>query len=373
MTMPVESTPLRVLMVTPRYFPLMGGVETHVYEVARRLATRGIDVTVLTTDPGGELVPEDTVEGVKILRVRAYPANRDYYFAPKLHGKVAGGDWNIIHCQSFHTLVPPLAMLAAKRAGIPYVVSFHSGGHSSGYRNSARDLQAKLLRPLLAGAAKLIAVSNFEAKLFQERLNLPADQFTVIPNGSHLPKITPVAVDSSQPTILSVGRLERYKGHHRLIEAFPQILERKPDARLRILGKGPHEAELKQMALDYGVSERTEIGAIPPGNRAGMADILSQASLVTLLSDYEAHPIAVMEALSMQRPVLVTDTSGLGELAERGWVKAIPLDSTAAQVAEAVIDQLDHPMTPADVELPTWDQCAEAILSVYLSVLERKP
>lgn len=365
------TTPMRVLMVTPRYFPLMGGVETHVYEVARRMAARGIRVTVLTTDPSGELVPEDEVEGVNILRVRAYPANRDYYFAPRLYGKITGGNWDIVHCQSVHTLVPPLAMLAAKRAGVPYVLSFHSGGHSSGYRNASRDLQAKLLRPLLAGAAKLVAVSSFEAKLFQQRLNLPADQFTVIPNGSHLPKITPVEVDSTHPTILSVGRLERYKGHQRLIEAFPLILERKPDARLRILGKGPQEAELEQLALDYGISDRTEIGAIPPGNRAGMADILSQASLVTLLSDYEAHPIAVMEALSMQRPVLVTDTSGLGELAERGWVKAIPLDSTAAQVAAAVIDQLDHPLTPAGVELPTWDQCADAILSVYTSVLQR--
>ena len=34
---------MRLLMVTPRYFPLMGGVETHVHEVARRLARRGVE------------------------------------------------------------------------------------------------------------------------------------------------------------------------------------------------------------------------------------------------------------------------------------------------------------------------------------------
>ena len=34
---------MRLLMVTPRYFPMMGGVETHVYEVARRLARRGVE------------------------------------------------------------------------------------------------------------------------------------------------------------------------------------------------------------------------------------------------------------------------------------------------------------------------------------------
>lgn len=374
--MPVlaNQNDLNVLFVTPRYFPLMGGVETHVYEVARRLAAKGVRATVLTTDPQGDLLPEEEIEGVRIMRVPAYPRSRDYYFAPNLFRKIANGEWDIVHCQSFHTLVPPLAMLAAWRANIPYVLSFHSGGHSSGLRNSVRDLQATLLRALLAHAEKLIAVSKFEAKLFQERLHLPLSKFTVIPNGSHLPKITPVdaaPAANTATTILSVGRLEHYKGHHRLIEAFPQILQRRPDARLRILGKGPDEAELKRMAERYGVADRTEIGAVPPSDRSGMAEILSSASLVTLLSDYEAHPIAVMEALSMKRPVLVTDTSGLGELAERGLVTAIPLDSSSAQVADAVIDQLDHPLIPAEIDLPTWDQCADSLLGVYASVLEK--
>ena len=40
---PTVSAPLRILMVTPRYFPDMGGVETHVSEVTRRLALAGAD------------------------------------------------------------------------------------------------------------------------------------------------------------------------------------------------------------------------------------------------------------------------------------------------------------------------------------------
>ncbi|MBE3558221.1 MAG: hypothetical protein IMW89_03230 [Ktedonobacteraceae bacterium] len=44
-----ETSGLRLLMVTPRYFPYMGGIETHVYEVGRRLAAAGVHVTLLTT------------------------------------------------------------------------------------------------------------------------------------------------------------------------------------------------------------------------------------------------------------------------------------------------------------------------------------
>jgi glycosyltransferase involved in cell wall biosynthesis len=365
-----SETSFRVLLVTPRYFPQMGGIETHGYEVARRFAGQGVSTTVLTTDTSGQLPAEEQVEGVQVIRVPAYPRGKDYYFAPEVYNAVTGGGWDIVHCQGFHTFVPPVAMLAAKRAKIPYVLTFHSGGHSSRFRNSIRALQAALSRPLLAGAEKLIGVSKFEARLFQRRLGLPAGKFVVIPNGSHLPRITPVRLDGSHPLILSVGRLERYKGHHRVIEAFPKILERQPGARLRILGKGPHEGELQRMARDLGVADRTEIGAVSPTDREGMASVLARASVVTLLSEYEAHPIAVMEALSLKRPVLVADTSGLSELAEQGLVRAIPLNSSAAQVADAVLEQLRQPLIPSEIELPTWEQCAERLLTLYADVIE---
>ncbi len=360
------TNPLNVLMVTPRYFPLMGGVETHVHEVARRLAARAVDVTVLTTDPVGDLPARETREGVTIRRVRAYPPHTDLYVAPAIYKIVAEGDWDVVHCQGFHTFVPPIAMLAAQRAGIPYLLSFHSGGHSSGLRHSIRGLQSTAMRPLLAGAQALVGVSNFEAQLFAQRLRLPLDRFTVVPNGSHLPPVADAPpLDPESPLILSVGRLEKYKGHQRILQAFPKIREQIPGARLRILGGGPYEPELRKLAAALGLADTVEIGALPPENRQGMASIVTQAALVVLLSDYEAHPISVMEALAMKRSVLVTDTSGLGELARRGWVRAIPLDSSTGAVVEAVVDQLRHPMIAPEIELPTWDQCVDRLLSIY--------
>ncbi len=369
----INEQPLKVLLVTARYFPYMGGIETHVYEVARRFARQGIQTTVLTTDPSQALPTREQIEGVEILRVPAYPANRDYYLAPGVYDVIMKGDWDVVHCQGFHTFVPPVAMLAAKRRNIPYMLTFHSGGHSSGLRNSIRWLQSKMNRPLLAGAQKLVGVSNFEAKLFQQRLALPAEKFAVIQNGSHLPKVTSKPVNSESALILSVGRLEKYKGHHRILEAMPMILKERPDARLRILGTGPYEDELRQMAQQLGVAEITEIGSIPPGNREGMAMAMTSATLVTLLSEYEAHPLAVMEALSLQRPVLVADTSGLSELAERGLVRAIPLNSSAEAVAKSVLEQLRSPLLPPDIELPTWDGCTASLVSLYKSIAEERP
>jgi glycogen(starch) synthase len=131
------------------------------------------------------------------------------------------------------------------------------------------------------------------------------------------------------------------------------------------MGQGPYEAALRKQSSDLQVAHRVEIRAIPLGDRPGMADALSRAALVTLLSEYETHPIAVLEALAFRRSILVADTSGLHELATKGLVRAIPLRSTSQQVATAVLARLAQPLQPEDVVLPTWDTCTEALLALY--------
>lgn len=368
---------MNILMITPRYFPHMGGIETHVHEVGRRLVRSGVTVTLLTTEPQDlyHQFPRETEdEGMRVIRVKAWPPKRDYYIAPEIFSLVKHGAWDLIHCQGCHTFVPPIAMLAAKRAKIPYIVTFHTGGHSSTLRNKMRGMQWQALRPLLARASTLIGVSRFEADYFRNSLRLPSQHFRVIPNGATLPMLHHPAPSSTntpgQTLIVSVGRLERYKGHQRLITALPIIRQQRPDTRLLILGAGPYEANLHHLAQQSGVADAVEIRAIPPGDRRAMAVTLSQAHLVALLSAYEAHPVAVMEALALQRPVLVADTSGLREIAQQGLARAIPLHSTPQEVAQAALQQIEQPLIPpAHLALPTWDECARQLRDAYTAIL----
>jgi glycosyltransferase involved in cell wall biosynthesis len=99
-----------------------------------------------------------------------------------------------------------------------------------------------------------------------------------------------------------------------------------------------------------------------------MATLLASASLVTLLSEFEANPVAVMEALALGRRVLVADTSGLSELARRGLARAIPLESSPNETARAIVEQLRSP-EPAPFDLPSWDRCASALIDVYRTAL----
>ncbi len=67
---PTESGLHSVLLVAARYFPYMGGMETHVYEVGQRLARAGIRVTVLTTDLSGQLPTFEDMRPTKTTTLR---------------------------------------------------------------------------------------------------------------------------------------------------------------------------------------------------------------------------------------------------------------------------------------------------------------
>lgn len=357
-------------MVSANAYPVMGGVETHVAQVAPRLVADGFAVTILATDLTRSLPAHDELAGVPVLRVPAGPRERDYYWAPAIARTIRRQRWDLVHCQGYHTLVPPLAMLASLRQRLPYVVTFHSGGHDSAVRNRLRGVQHGVLRPLLARAARLVAVSDFEAAHFAGQLRLPRDRFAVIPNGA----AEDLAAAAGLPPVerglvVSLGRLERYKGHQRAIAALPRLVELVPEARLRICGAGPYEDELRRLADASGVADRIEIAPVPAGDRRQLAELLARAGLVVLLSDYESQGIAVMEALSLRRPVLVAQTSALAEHARRGLVRGVPLDADPATLAREMAATLDW-APPADIALPTWDECAAQLAALYRQVLK---
>ena len=195
-----QTRPIRVLVVAARFLPDLGGTETHIHEITRRMALRGdLDLTVLTTDRWGTRPIREEFEGFKSVRCRSYPRHRDYYFAPGIYSRYLGGNYDIIHCQGIHTAVPVLAMMAARRGRIPYVVTLHTGGHSSDFRHRLRNVQWRALGPLLRGAVVIVAVSRFEQRLFQKACSLDASRFRIIQNGGDLPESTKQADDYSGP------------------------------------------------------------------------------------------------------------------------------------------------------------------------------
>jgi glycosyltransferase involved in cell wall biosynthesis len=368
-----HQAPVRVLMVCPRYFPDAGGTETHVRETARRLSALGsFEITVLTTDRSRRLPRQESVDGISVLRVPAWPRSRDYYLAPGIAAVIGRRGWDLVHCQGIHTPVPLLAMISARRAGIPYLVTFHTGGHSSRLRNALRGTQWRLAGPLLRSSVALIAVSRFEAAALARQARLGDRQVAVIRNGGALPPPSSGTV-AVPGRIVSMGRLERYKGHHRVIEALPHVMRTIPEAHLVIVGSGPYADNLRKLARDRGVSDRVTVRPIAPADRQLMATTLAESSVVAALSDYEGHSVGVMEALCVARPVVGFDSAGMAELSAAGWVHGVPRGSPAAAVGQALVKAMSSPALVDHAQLPSWDSCADQLAHIYRTSLGLSP
>jgi glycosyltransferase involved in cell wall biosynthesis len=368
-----DSRPIRVLVVTARFLPDQGGTETHVHEVTSRMARRAdLDLTVLTTDRSGLLPVRERFEGFTVLRCRSYPRRRDYYIAPSLYRLVLKGQYDLVHCQGIHTTVPITAMIAARRYRIPYVLTFHTGGHSSELRNRFRNIQWHALAPLLRGARLLVAVSRFEQQMFQTACRIEKSRFRMIPNGGDIV----AGAMPAQPIpgrIVSCGRLERYKGHQRVIEALPIVRRSIPDATLHILGSGPYEGKLRTLIDVLGLGSAVTIDCIPSHDRDRMAEALGQAAVVAALSEYEAHPVAVMEALAQGASVVGSDTAGMGDLVEDGLVEGVPRDASAEVVGQTLVAALHRCQARNSAKLPSWDDAAADLARVYMEAVRAAP
>lgn len=361
---------LRVSLVCARFPPFVGGTEAHVFELSRRLADRGHDVRVLTTVLDRDMVGSSVEHGVRVERMMAWPKSSDLHFSGTLRRLLAIEPVDIMHVQGYHTLVAPMAMSAADRLNVPYLVTFHSGGHSSTVRRAARPVQHRMLRRRLVGADGLIGVSAFESDFFAQRLRIPSSAVETIPNGV-APEFTFLdrsqRADRGECIIVSFGRLEDYKGHDKVIRAFARSRQSLANTRLRLLGDGPERDALISLADELGVGDSVDVTSVPYGDRQGLADELRAADLVVLMSSYESQGIAGYEALATGARLIVADGSALTELGVYPGVEVVPLHG-GDELTEMISLQLERPPITTAPDLPTWDSTTDRVEATYRRV-----
>lgn len=359
---------LQITMVCARIAPPAGGTELHVLEVSQRLASRGHKVTVLTTvlDPAhaGESIEHD----VRIVRLRAWPRDSDLFFAPSIRRHITQEPADIVHIQGYHTMVAPIAMAGAISTGRPFVVTFHSGGHSSRIRQALRPVHQQLLRPQLSRAARLIGVSRFETAFFKRRLRLPETKFETITNG-----VDPVFRSVSPnhdlvPTISSIGRLEEYKGHQFVIDAFTRVQRSVPNVRLRIVGCGHYRRNLVHRAKAAGIADRVDFMSVPFGDRRAMAECMASSNVVVLASRYESQCIVGLEAVASGTRLVAVDASALTDLAQYSTVRMVPTTSIE-DLAPALIGQIAQIGAIERIKLADWDDTTNLTESTYRSAI----
>jgi len=357
------ARPLRITMACARYPPFVGGTETHVAAVAAGLARRGHQVTVVTTVLQGT-GSIDVDDCITVRRVRAWPGDSDLHVAPGLARAITQSRPDVVHLQGYHRMVAPFALHTARRLKRPYVVTFHSGGHTSRFRRALRPAQYRLLRHFLAGAARLIGVSEYETEYFRSRLRVPAELFETLSNGVDAAFLEVDRPFRSTSTIVSPGRLERYKGHGDVVEALHAVRRAIPDAELLIVGGGVMQREFTERAAALGVAEHVRFTSLPHTDRAGMAEALAGAAAVALASRYESQGIVGLEAIATGANVVALDGTALSELGRYPGVELVP-SAAVATLAPALIRAMTSERPSERPPVPTWHEIGERLEQIY--------
>ncbi len=274
----------------------------------------------------------------------------------------------IVHNHMYRAeVIGTRAALAIAEQGLPrpYVISTI---HSSRVRSE--DDRA-LLRRLTPSMDRLIAVSRaIIAKLVAEgRTAAPVD---LVYNGVDLQKYAYMdacctlpeeyGFPEGTPLVGVVARLEPEKGHRTLLEAWPLVLDKVPNAKLLIIGEGSQraalEAQADEMALlgedcagDRCVGTR---GARPgaqvlfTGLRDDVPAVTAALDVAVLPSYREAQGLALLEAMALSRPVVATNVGGVPEMVEDGVTGLLVPPRDPVALGEAIARLLtNHPL--ADV------------------------
>jgi len=145
--------------------------------------------------------------------------------------------------------------------------------------------------------------------------------------------------------IVSVGSLDKRKGHDVLIRALEKLARQDIEAHLEVAGTGPEESSLSELAGRLGVSERVKLlGPTHPGK---VKELLGEARAFALACRVDERgardqiPVALMEAMAMEVPCVSTKVAGIPELIEDGVTGRLTEQDAPEAVAGALRELLE--------------------------------
>lgn len=381
---------VRILHVAATYLPAVryGGTIVSVHGLGRALAARGHDVHVFTTSvdgAGDSAVPLATpvdVDGVKVWYYQS-PFLRRLYWSPDmgraLARQIAGFD--IAHLHAMFVWPVWAAARAARRSGVPYVVSPRGMLERSLMAQKNRLMKSAVMAAvgtrMLERAAAIHVTSSREAREASAfGLALPA--VYEVPNGvdlvdlavNEVPSAAVAAVLQGPPFLLFLGRISWKKGLDRLIAALPHV----PHVRLVIAGSDEESySQTLQARLDSTLAERVHfVGQLGDVDKAAL---LKHAAALVLPSYSENFGNVVLEAMSAGCPVVVTPEVGTADIVRTSGAGLV-LDGDPATLgpglaslcADARLRETMRAAGPGVARRYSWAAAAEQIERVYQMV-----
>jgi|SRR5271157_3039347 len=319
---------MRILLITARYLPHRGGLESVVYHLSKELQCDGHAVCIITNRYPHTLLASEIIDRIYVRRLHFIQPRWSFLRSFRLDLFLAGlfyrlwTDYSLKRIiQEFqpdvinsHYLSEPAEFvercLSNRSKHIPWVISLH-GGDVDGEPFMGKPQMGRFRR-ISHFADRLTACSKFLAKQAVELEPAIAEKILVIHNGVDADLFSKApSFESTVPYILALGQLVQHKGFDVLIDAFTLVSKKYREVNLIIAGEGEFRSELERHINENRLEQRVFL--------TGKVDFVKAASLMAgslflaMPSRREPFGIVALECMAAAKCVLATPVGGIPE------------------------------------------------------------
>ena len=223
----------------------------------------------------------------------------------------------------------------SKMLGIPYTLTAHAFDI---YLNPDEDK----LRDVMENAHSVVTISEYNKNHLQDKIGIE-NRIEVIRCGIDIDSFSPHKrlMVNDGIKLLTVTRLVEKKGLEYLIRAIPIVIREMPDCNLTIVGSGPLNDNLHQLVHDLKLEGHIQF----KGDQSDFelmhyyenAEMFILPCIIAENGDRDGIPVAIMEAMAMELPVISTMVSGIPELVEDGISGILVSQKDENAIADAII------------------------------------
>ncbi len=334
-----------------------GGTRLHLRQLAENLDRARFELTLACSSERDPLFLGDVASfreaGLVVLDVPMEPRVRplaDFRAFFGLCRVMWANDFHIVHTHS--SKAGALGRVAAKLcSGARIVHTPHCFAflHEPGRARAAKALWVGCERLLGLLTDRLVVVSAQERQAAIRHRIVARDRLALLHNGVE-PELHPDVdrgarilrrwgVGPGARLIGTAGLLSPAKGQAHLIDALPRVLAEFPDLYCLIAGQGELLAELEDRARRAGIASRVMFtGHVEP-----WVDLLAALEVFVLPSLWEGMPYAVLEAMTLGKPVIATRVGGCPEAVQHGETGLLVEPGDAGGLTQALLDLLRDP------------------------------
>ena len=334
-----------VLFLTESFHPVLGGGEQHILGLGRALAGSGMATTVVTRRGDTRWAAEETIDGIRVVRVGrgGAPRRGKYTMVPAALAALRRlrARYDVLVVRGTRVLGLP-ALVAARALGKGVVLQAEVNGEMTGevYTWGTAFDQGWARRAIFGGvAARNVLLRDGDAFVAMSRAirdeflgaGVPPQKVALIPHGVDTGRFRPATWDERRALrqhfglpvdgriIIYAGRLLRGKGLEALLTAFRLIAAAEPSAHLVLVGSGEGqslsvEADLHAAAQAQGLAARVTFA----GRVDAVEDWLRASDVFAFPSIFEALGLALVEAAACGLPAVASRTGGIVDVVEDG-------------------------------------------------------